>query len=173
MICIAFLPNCHLSTISKSEFYITNTDKMKLFSLLRKITPALVSYLCALLFIYAAVSKILDYENFRVQLAQSPLLSAFAGYVAWGVPAFEILISLMLLSEKWRTVGLFASFGLMVMFTAYIYIILNFSAFIPCSCGGVLEKMSWNQHLAFNIAFVLLSGAAALIHSLVPKTNPS
>ncbi|MNQ22925.1 hypothetical protein D3C85_360820 [compost metagenome] len=126
----------------------------------------IICLLSILLFLYAAVSKILDYENFQVQLAQSPLLSAFAGYVAWGVPAVEILISILLLSERWRTIGLFAAFGLMVMFTAYIYIILNFSAFVPCSCGGVLEKMTWNQHLIFNIVFIVLSGTAALLQSV-------
>lgn len=126
----------------------------------------IICLLSILLFLYAAVSKILDYENFQVQLAQSPLLSAFASYVAWGVAAVEILISILLLSERWRTIGLFAAFGLMVMFTAYIYIILNFSAFVPCSCGGVLEKMTWNQHLIFNIVFIVLSGTAALLQSV-------
>lgn len=133
----------------------------------------LICLLFVSLFIYAAVSKILDYENFRVQLAQSPLLSAFARYVAWGVPAFEILISILLLSEKWRTVGLFSAFGLMVMFTAYIYIILNFSSFVPCSCGGVLEKMTWNQHLVFNLAFIILGGTAALVQSSNLQYNMS
>jgi uncharacterized membrane protein YphA (DoxX/SURF4 family) len=133
----------------------------------------LICLLFVSLFIYAAVSKILDYENFRVQLAQSPLLSAFARYVAWGVPAFEILISILLLSEKWRTVGLFSAFGLMVMFTTYIYIILNFSSFVPCSCGGVLEKMTWNQHLVFNLAFIILGGTAALVQSSNLQYNMS
>src|SRR5690606_28338776 len=56
-----------------------------------------------------------------------------------------------------RYFSLFASYLLIVMFTAYILIILNFSDFIPCSCGGVLEKLSWTQHLLFNIAFIALS----------------
>lgn len=144
---------------------------MKTFQNLKKLIPPVVAYSCAILFIYAAVSKILDFENFQIQLAQSPLLSAFAGYVAWGVPALEIVLSLLLLSIKGRSMGLFASFGLMVMFTAYIYIILNYSAFVPCSCGGVLEKMSWNQHLIFNIVFVLLSAIAALISASQPKNK--
>ncbi|MEJ0031509.1 MAG: MauE/DoxX family redox-associated membrane protein [Bacteroidota bacterium] len=41
----------------------------------------------------------------------------------------------------------------MVMFTAYIVVITRFSEYTPCSCGGVLEKMSWDQHLVFNIGF--------------------
>lgn len=125
---------------------------------LKNIVVAVVSYLYVLLFVYAAVSKLLDFENFQVQLGQSPLLSAFAGYVAWLVPAVEILISLLLVIPRFRKIGLLASYILMIMFTAYIYIILNYSSFIPCSCGGVLEKMSWNEHLIFNVVFVLFAG---------------
>lgn len=125
-----------------------------------------ICLLFVLLFIYAAVSKLLDFENFRIQLGQSPLLSAFAGIVAWLVPALEIGIALMLVIPKFRMMGLYASFTLMVMFTAYIFIILNFSSFIPCSCGGVLEKMGWTEHLVFNIGFFLLSGVGLLLSSV-------
>jgi hypothetical protein len=62
--------------------------------------------------------------------------------------------------DRFRVLALFAAFALMVMFTAYIFIILNFSDFIPCSCGGVLEKLSWTQHLIFNLVFIVLAGVA-------------
>ena len=138
---------------------------MKLNNRLRTIIIEFACLLYIVLFVYAAVSKLIDFENFKVQLGQSPLLSAFATPVAIGVPVLEIVISIMLLLPKLKLYGLFSSFTLMVMFTAYIYIILNFSQFIPCSCGGVLEKMTWNQHLIFNIAFVFLAGLAILIHT--------
>jgi hypothetical protein len=122
----------------------------------RRLVVPVVSYLYILLFVYAAVSKILDFGNFRAQLGQSPLLSAFAGVVSYGVPAAELAIAL-LLSIPWsRRIGLYAAAVLMAMFSAYIIIILNFSSFVPCSCGGVLEKMGWTTHLAFNLVFVLL-----------------
>ncbi len=124
-----------------------------------------VAYLYVLLFVYAAVSKLLDFETFTLQLTQSPLLSAYAGIISWLVPGVEILISIFLMIPRYRRVALYASFFLMVMFTAYIVIILNFSDFIPCSCGGVLEKLGWGQHLVFNIGFVLLGVFAIfLIH---------
>lgn len=116
----------------------------------------MVSYLFILLFVYAAVSKLLDFETFETQLGQSPLLSAYAKPIAIGVPFIELLISLFLMFKRYRRIALYASFSLMVMFTTYIYIILNFSDFIPCSCGGVLEKMSWTQHLWFNITVCVL-----------------
>ncbi|MGB3343990.1 MAG: DoxX family protein [Aequorivita sp.] len=126
-------------------------------------TITVICYLFVLLFLYAATSKLLDFETFTVQLAQSPLLSAYAGIIAWMVPGIEILIAVLLIFPRFRNLALYASFTLMVMFTAYIYIILNFSDFIPCSCGGVLEKLSWTQHLIFNVVFIVLAGGAILI----------
>ncbi|MBK0368254.1 MauE/DoxX family redox-associated membrane protein [Flavobacterium agrisoli] len=117
----------------------------------------LIRFLFILLFVYAAVNKIIAMETFTVQLAQSPLLSAFAGWVSWFVPLIEILIAVMLIFPKTRMVGLYGALGLMTMFTAYIFVVLHFSSFVPCSCGGILEKMSWNVHLVFNLFFVLLA----------------
>lgn len=129
----------------------------------RKLTINIISLLFIVLFVYAAVSKLLDFETFTVQLAQSPLLSAYAGVIAWLVPGIEVAISILLLFERFRTLALYAAFTVMVMFTAYIYIILKFSDFVPCSCGGVLEKFSWTQHLIFNLVFILLSGVAIFL----------
>tara|TARA_R110002072_G_scaffold4240_1_gene29926 strand:+ start:13505 stop:13972 length:468 start_codon:yes stop_codon:yes gene_type:complete len=111
-------------------------------------------FLFILLFVYAAVSKLVDYETFENQLGQSPLLSAFAGWVAPGVIIIELLIALFLIFEKTRLFALFGFYTVMVLFTTYILIILNFTDFIPCSCGGVLEQMGWTEHLVFNVGFM-------------------
>lgn len=125
----------------------------------------IVALLHIVLFTYAAVSKILDFQNFQIQIGQSPLLSAFAAWVSYGVPILEIGLVLLLLLPKYRWIGLYGSFLLMVMFSAYIFIILNYSSFVPCSCGGILEKMTWNEHLIFNLAFVLLGAVAIVFQS--------
>lgn len=123
----------------------------------------IICLLYILLFVYATVSKLLDFENFEVQLGKSPLLSAFASWVSWLVPAIELAIVMLLIIPKFRSAGLLAAFSLMTMFTAYIFIVLHYSSFVPCSCGGILEKMSWNTHLVFNIIFILLAGLAIVI----------
>ena len=125
----------------------------------------IISLLLIFLFVYAAASKMLDYEKFRVQLGQSPMLTSFAGLVAWMVPSIEAIISVLLAIPGLRLTGLYASFSLMTMFTAYIIAITKFSEFVPCSCGGVLQSMSWNQHLFLNLIFVLLALAGILLHS--------
>jgi len=126
-------------------------------------TSELISYFFVVLFCYASFSKILDFENFQLQIAQSPILSAYAGFISYGVLGAEFLAAGLLLYPKWRTYGLSASLALMVMFTTYIYLILNYSDFIPCSCGGILEKLGWREHLLFNAACILLAIVALLM----------
>ncbi|WP_211362140.1 MauE/DoxX family redox-associated membrane protein [Aequorivita antarctica] len=129
----------------------------------RKLTLNTISLLFIVLFVYAAVSKLLDFETFTLQIAQSPFLGPYTGIIAWSVPSLEIIISLLLITSSFRNFGFYASFTLIVMFTAYIVIILNFSDFIPCSCGGIIEKLNWTQHLIFNIVFIVLAGTAILL----------
>lgn len=116
-----------------------------------------VGYLFIVLFVYASVSKLLEFQDFQTQLGQSPLLGSYAEIVSYSVILIELLASVLLAIDKYRKLGLYISFTLMVMFTAYIIIILNFTTFTPCSCGGVLESLGWTEHLIFNIAFILLA----------------
>ncbi|WHT39521.1 hypothetical protein QNH98_02135 [Myroides sp. mNGS23_01] len=129
----------------------------------------IVSYFYILLFVYAAISKLITFEAFQVQLTQSPLLSAYANIIAYLVLGAELLFALLLCTKTTRLLGLYLSYGLMVAFTLYIYVILNYSDFIPCSCGGILEKMGWTEHLWFNIIVSLL--ALVALFFLIRKEN--
>jgi len=117
-----------------------------------------ISVLFVLLFIYAAVSKVRSPEIFIGQLGKSPVIAPFAKYMAFAVPAIEVGIAVLLMTRRRQLLGLYMAFTMMVIFTVYIIVILNFSPYIPCSCGGILEKMNWRQHLVFNCVFVLLGG---------------
>lgn len=147
-----------------AELYTRNPTTPKMKRISTYISPV-TAYLFILLFVYAAMSKLLEFGDFQTQLGQSPLLGAFAVPVSYGVIITELLISVLLAVEKTRKAALYMAFTLMVMFTAYIVIILNFTPFTPCSCGGVLESLGWTEHLIFNIAFILLAFLALLINS--------
>lgn len=123
----------------------------------------IIAMLFIVLFTYAAITKLIDLENFKIQIGQSPLLSAYTEIVAVGVPITEIFIVVLLFMPKWRVTGLYFSFLLMICFTTYIYIILNYSEFIPCSCGGILEKMDWKQHLIFNVFCIIIALLAVIL----------
>jgi hypothetical protein len=129
-----------------------------------------VAYFIALLFVYAAMSKLLDFENFQVQLAQSPLLSAYAGFISYAVIIIEFGLAVYLCVPDYQKIALIGSLGLMSAFTIYIYLILKYSDFVPCSCGGILEKLGWKEHLIFNIVVVLLAFTAILVRE--KKENP-
>lgn len=123
-----------------------------------------------LLWVYTAISKLTDYQTFRVQLGKSPMLTNMAPVLAWAVPTFEIVIAYLLVIRRTRLLGLYSSIGLMVMFTTYIYITLNFSYYVPCKCGGFISSMEWSTHMVFNLAYTSLAIFSILI--LAPKQRP-
>ena len=139
----------------------------------KKIALEIICFLFFLLFTYAAVVNLIDVQKFTVQIGQSPLLTDFAGVMAWLIPISELLIASMLALTRLRMVGLYAAFCLMIMFTAYISAILLIDENIPCSCGGVLESMGWTEHLIFNIGFVLLGIGGILLHSTTNENKSS
>jgi len=113
-----------------------------------------------ILFVYAAVAKLIDHERFEAQVGQAKLLTPIAGLVSWVIPGLELLIVTLLVIPNLRLVGLYFSFGLMTLFTFYIAAILTLQENVPCSCGGVLEKMGWTEHLIFNVVFTGLAWVA-------------
>lgn len=121
------------------------------------------------LFIYASLSKVQEFEKFSIELQKSPVLSYFSGFISVAVPTSELIITGLLLIKNCQLVALYFSFSLMTMFTTYIVGILSFSSYIPCSCGGILQSMTWSQHLVFNLLIVLIAGAAILIYPVKIK----
>lgn len=130
----------------------------------RRLAVDIIVFLYILLFVYAALSKLMDFQKFSVQLGQSPILTAYAGLLAWTVPASELIISMLLVLPGARLYGLYAGFSLMLMFTTYIVLASRFSDYVPCTCGGIIENLSWTGHLIFNVAFNLMALAGILLH---------
>ncbi|SFZ89524.1 Methylamine utilisation protein MauE [Flaviramulus basaltis] len=128
-----------------------------------KILLKSIIYLYVILFVYTATSKLLAFEVFETRLFKSPLISDYADTLAYAIPLIEYLITVFLLFPKTINIGLYASLGLMTLFTAYIIYILNFSSSIPCSCGGVLESLGWREHLIFNLSFIVLAIVGILL----------
>ncbi|TDQ10276.1 MauE/DoxX family redox-associated membrane protein [Pedobacter metabolipauper] len=141
-----------MSMVSNSK-----TNNLRWYYIRKETIVSIISSLYILLFLYAATSKLADYQNFKIQIAKTPIISDFSMVLPWLVPTVEIIISILLIFSRTVLVGLYASLALMTTFTVYIYSILHFSDVIPCSCGGVLQKMNWDQHLVFNIFFILLT----------------
>jgi hypothetical protein len=124
--------------------------------MLRKSLTNLTTAVLVLLFSYAATSKLITFKDTSHQIAQVSILHPIANFIAWSVPAIELGVSFLLLIPTRRTLGLYLSFVLMLLFTIYISWILLMNDTLPCSCGGVISNLSWKFHLLLNIAVLLL-----------------
>lgn len=123
----------------------------------------LFSLLLTLLFVYTAVSKLMHLEIFEMRLEQMPYISGLAPWLTWLVPFAELVITGLLFFRKYRVAGMYASFILLGIFTLYIAAVLQFSEYVPCSCGGVLSTLHWNDHILFNMVFMVLAFAAIIL----------
>jgi hypothetical protein len=124
----------------------------------RQVVLECIAALLILLFLYASVSKFLDFKRFIDEMNNQPLPNSWTPFLVWGIPFLEIAISAALLFEYTRLLGLYASLVLMTLFTIYaIMILAHFFPYIPCSCGGVIRKLTWPQHLVLNLFYVALS----------------
>ena len=138
-----------------------------------KVSSWIITAFLVLLFIYAAASKLIDYDLFRFQIGRSPYLAGYATPVSIMIPLSEIIVVVMLITDKWRIAGHYGSFLLMLLFTGYVYIILHYADHIPCSCGGLISAMSWDQHFVFNIVVTILTMAAIILDITPEKERAS
>lgn len=124
-----------------------------------------IIFLLIILWVYAAISKLSDFDHFKVQMHNQPLPGFVQTFLIYLLPSVELLIAGLLTVERSQCYGLVASGILMFFFTGYVGLALfNFFSYVPCSCGGILEHMTWLVHLIFNIIFLLLSLIAIYIY---------
>ncbi|MFB6456218.1 MauE/DoxX family redox-associated membrane protein [Chitinophaga sp. Hz27] len=131
----------------------------------------IVSLLFAALFLYTGIMKLREYDVFRSVIETSPILRPVSVPIAWGLPIVEVVLSVLLIIPAVRIKALYASFVLMILFTVYIIAILLFSKHLPCSCGGVLESMTWTQHLIFNVSLIVLAGYCLVLNKKISKNT--
>lgn len=121
-----------------------------------RLLPEVINALLIILWLYTGINKLLDFEETQVQMGRSPFIEPIAGFISLAVPVGELLLAVSLIIKRTRLLGLYGSLFLMTLFTGYIYIMLHYSYDLPCSCGGVLRQLSWQDHLYFNAGFTFL-----------------
>lgn len=129
-------------------------------SSIMKKTADIITALLILLFSYTAISKFTALHSFTTTLGKAPVIKQGAAVIAPLLPTIEAIIVLLLFFERTKLKGLYASLVLLLVFTIYLAGIILFAPTLPCSCGGVISKMSWKQHVVFNLGFIVLTGLA-------------
>lgn len=84
--------------------------------------------------------------------------------ISWLVPVSELAIALVIIIPQAQRIGLYLFTIMMSIFTLYIASMLLWAEKRPCHCGGAISSLTWEQHLAFNIGFILLSIVAIYLH---------
>lgn len=130
-----------------------------------------IAALLVLLWVYAALSKWLDYSIFLFQLKRSPLVGWAAVPLSIGLPLAELALAGMLLHTRWLRKGLWLSAGLLLLFNVYISAMLLFSKHVPCSCGGVISTLGWGEHLVLNGAFMALAAVGVWMVRKAPRSG--
>ena len=119
------------------------------------------------LFLYTAYAKITDHDRFLKGLTRVHLISGFAVFVSYAVPAIEIIVALLLLIPQTAKTGLYSFIAVMTSFTIYIVSAMIWEKNLPCHCGGAIEKLNWGQHIWFNLAFIFIAIVALRLVQLI------
>lgn len=131
-----------------------------------------VSIFLILLFTYTSISKFINHDNFKTAVGTVPFIYHYSSFFSYAVPSIELITVGLLI--KSRLLGLYTGSLLMLLFTLYVFFVLNFARHVPCSCGGIIKYMTWQQHMVFNIAVTVLSILATWIDKSIQKqpNNP-
>jgi hypothetical protein len=124
----------------------------------------LVSVLFIVLFVYTAVSKLIDYGSFYRTMDVMPALKGRGFFIAPSIIIAELFISGLLIIPATRLVGLYLSLGLMSLFTCYLLFAVMMGYALPCTCGGVLRQLTWRQHVLFNFGFIILAMSGIVVN---------
>lgn len=122
--------------------------------LVRAISLGLAGLLC-----YTATKKILDLEAFAAHLELLPKVSKqLALRLSWFVVLQEYGLALALLFGPNKRIVYKLAIALVLLYTLYIFYILNFAPFLPCSCQGAFKSLSWEAHYGVNAGVMALLG---------------
>ena len=127
-----------------------------------------IEIICCLLiflFTYTGLSKLLNHELFHNQLIVFPLIKYAEPLLSWALPVTELIVALLLFIQKFRLAALYATLVLLTAFTVYLIVIIVFGISLPCSCGGIIQYLSWKAHVVFNLFFIAVTVIGIVLQS--------
>jgi len=124
----------------------------------QKYTLQFICFLLIVLWVYAAASKLIDFNLFKAQMKRQILFPFIKSSIVYWLPPVELLTAGLFVFQPSQRAGLYLSAIMLCVFTAYVgFALSGILGRIPCSCGGIINKMGWGTHLFFNIFFLLLT----------------
>ena len=123
-----------------------------------------VVFMLILLWVYTSLSKILVFNQFKVQMSMQTVPNFSKPVLPYFLPLAELFLATLLMSRVTRIMGLWLSSFFMIVFTGYILLVITGSfGRVPCSCGGIFEKLGWTAHFIVNLIILLFTLTASFI----------
>jgi hypothetical protein len=107
------------------------------------------------LLLYTAIDKLLHNERFQYALNTAQWLKQYREWLAVIIPVTELVLVFLMSRSSTRTIGLLLTACLMAAFAVYVAAMLRWSSYLPCGCGGIIDSLSWKQHLWLNSGLTL------------------
>jgi len=112
----------------------------------------LIVSLFVLLWAYTSLPKFFKFKQFYEILKSQAIPKWSVPILTVLLPVGELAVAFMLLFPETRLMGLYFSFGLMFIFTIYVWgIIYQVYDIYPCPCGGIFRRIGWKRHLKVNM----------------------
>lgn len=119
-------------------------------------------------FIYTGVYKLINMEAFRFNLARTGVYpDSWLFFLPYFIATIELIVVVFLMFRK--KTGVFHFGFVMTAFTIYILYLFYTGRYEVCGCGGVLNGLKFEYHLAVNLVLVILSIIAVINLKLIKK----
>ena len=130
------------------------------FTKLKFNTLVLISsmYVNFIIYFYSGIDKLLNFNQFVNNFSKSPFSPQLYLVELCAVIIFlEIGFSALLFFEKTKRISLIGFGIISLLFSLYISLMIFYSPYLPCSCGGIIDLLSWNQHLMLTVFLTVIS----------------
>ncbi|WP_187248587.1 MauE/DoxX family redox-associated membrane protein, partial [Mesonia sp. K4-1] len=125
-----------------------------------------------LLFTYIGINQLIFRDDFELNLLNSSLLpipEMWVSLLSWFIPLLELLAVFLLLWVRSQYIGIYLAIFLLLMYTCYNLGILYIAPYIPCSCGGMLGFLSWQQQLWVSLGGLMIAILTFYFNKTVKK----
>lgn len=129
----------------------------------------IICLICIFLFLTSACDKIAEHNKFVRGLSRVAYIGSYAELIGWLVPITEVAVSILLINPKTHKLGLTGFVATMVVFTAYILSMILWAEKLPCHCNLIIERLTWGQHIWFNLAFIVIATFALFLKTNISK----
>ena len=115
------------------------------------------SVLFIIVFLYTGLSKLQAHLTFIYTIGWWAPLKPLAPLISYAVPAALIGIAILMLFDRFKLLAMTGAMSMMLIFIGYISFMKIHETNLPCSCGGIIAILTWNQQLMVNIVLLMMS----------------